>query len=78
MLTITIVVIMSNCRPASGNNSQNLATTFLIVHSVQSEKRMLCVEIKFVCELESKHKPMAAIFNSTLEASTKSCWANLF
>jgi len=37
MLTITTVVIMSNCRPANGNNSQNLATTLFIVHSVQSE-----------------------------------------
>jgi len=43
MLTITAVLIMSNCRPARGNNSQNLATTFFIVHSVQSEKRVLCV-----------------------------------
>jgi len=69
---------MSNGRPASGNNSENLTTTLFIVHSVQSEKRMLCVEVKSVCYLGSKLKPMAAIFNSTLEASTKSCWANLF
>jgi len=53
MLTITTVVIMSNCRHASGNNSQNLVTTLLIVYSIQNEKRMLCVEVKFVCELET-------------------------
>ena len=39
MLPITAVVIMSNCRPASGNNSQNLVTTLFIVCSLQSEKK---------------------------------------
>ena len=53
MLTITTVVIMSNCRPGNGNNSQNVITTLLIVYSIQSEKRMLCVEVKFVCDLVS-------------------------
>jgi hypothetical protein len=57
MLTITTVVIMPNCRPASGNNSQELATTLFIVHSVQSGRKKLCAEVIFVCDLVSVLNP---------------------
>jgi hypothetical protein len=66
MLTITTLVIISNCRPAGGNNSHNLITLLLTVNSLQREKAF--VDVKFVCDLVSMLKPMDAIFKSTLEA----------